>query len=396
MKRKKFQPLTLKISEIHTKGILEKLPSYKDGSGLIDSILKTLLEDFHDNVWRDSLISETRRLKPSAFSKEFESPSSVFKRFEVEVSTLDDFFKCVAECNSNSLSESLVWRGQAKADWGLHSSLYRKLLEQSKISPDEDGGLPTGELLLPTEFDMVQAELAIIKKVREEWRVERDSVLQIMAELQHLSGLSRLIDVTRNPLVALWFAVTNEFSDHADEDGRLFALGANKSMSLLHQDAISHGGEHGYLSMPWGPDRTLEHWGDGEGAKIWFPESYIDRIAAQSAGFLLDGIPKWGEGIGSRYRKTSANKSEGIKATYWNRTEVLYSASVLLNFQDPEVMQRKQKLNRPSTHTIRIPAQAKEEIRNELKRHFGITYSQLFPDREASAKSVSKMEFDFY
>jgi hypothetical protein len=90
----------------------------------------------------------------------------------------------------------LVWRGVVDAEWGLYSSLYRRL---KRISAHV------------TEREMLSEELKILIKARREWRLDGLSALEIMAHVQHYGGPTRLLDVTENPLIAAWFAVEQKW-----------------------------------------------------------------------------------------------------------------------------------------------------------------------------------------
>src|SRR5207247_327818 len=67
----------------------------------------------------------------------------------------------------------------------------------------------------------------------------RLSVLSQLAVLQHYGTPTRIIDVTFNPLIGLWFAVEQQWGDdgaprNENVDGRLFAI--DVSDRLINED----------------------------------------------------------------------------------------------------------------------------------------------------------------
>jgi FRG domain len=89
-----------------------------------------------------------------------------------------------------------VWRGVPDWRWRVQSSLVRELLEEN------------GEL--PIEDQVRKRELKLIRDARD-WRIAQDlgdngTDQHVLAILQHHGAPTRLLDVTSNPMTALWFA----------------------------------------------------------------------------------------------------------------------------------------------------------------------------------------------
>ncbi len=102
-----------------------------------------------------------------------------------------------------------VWRGMSSAKYLVTSTLYRAL-QTTKTTP--------------TEEDHQFHEARMLQKARE-WglghtQYGQSTDLQLLAELQHHGFPTRLIDVTVNPMTALWFAC----AQNPDEPGRLVAI----------------------------------------------------------------------------------------------------------------------------------------------------------------------------
>lgn len=111
-------------------------------------------------------------------------------------SSADDLMRAVSRIGTLQLGRRYVWRGVADWRWRIRSSLMRRLIEEN----------PTGAV--PTESVLRSRESAIIKAARV-WRLDdsgRATDQEVLAALQHHGAPTRLLDVTSNPMTALWFA----------------------------------------------------------------------------------------------------------------------------------------------------------------------------------------------
>jgi FRG domain len=249
----------------------------------------------------------------------------------------------------------LVWRGVGKSSYALHSSLYRRLMITNSVPPDEDA-------ILKFETDLLQI-------ARKRWRFDNLTALEILAHLQHYGGPTRLLDVSFNPLVALWFAVEQKFGDDGkplpDTDGRLFIFDVTDRQIDL--DAT-----WGQYELPW--TKPQQKWQTGL-PMVWRPPSYNDRIPAQNSAFLIGGVPQVSKGQNSKYRKAPGNGSKTAGA--WSISEVRKATSVTLSMNGQT---QKLKPKSTPTFTIRIEASGKPEIRRILERSYGFNVSSIYPD----------------
>jgi len=85
-----------------------------------------------------------------------------------------------------------VWRGQGDSSWPLYPGIYRRLL--STRSPVEI----TESLVRAYELDMLCESSGFGYYTR--------GRLPTLVRIQHYGGATRLLDVTRDPMAALWFA----------------------------------------------------------------------------------------------------------------------------------------------------------------------------------------------
>jgi hypothetical protein len=252
-------------------------------------------------------------------------------------------------------SEHIVWRGVSSASHPLHSSLYRRLKKNNHGTP-------------PLEKEMVSFEKSLIQKARHEWRFDNLSTLEILAQIQHYGGPTRFLDVSFDPLIALWFSVKQRHDENGslieDSDGRIFVFDAT--------DRLINPDDWWSRDIPWEyapPDewnKTLP--------KIWRPPSFNERIPAQNSAFLIGGVPMVKSGTNSQYRKAPG---DGTHAGAWKINEVREATSVTLSMN--AAGKTVSKNSRP-TFTIRIEAAAKNEIRQRLEKFRGLNVASVFPD----------------
>lgn len=100
-------------------------------------------------------------------------------------------------------SDNLIFRGQANSVWGLVPKLWRN--EYNKNSEDD-----------------------LITKYKRRYMVAGDDIFQNLTDMQHYGMPTRLLDWTKNFLIALYFAV--EKDDNVD--GKVFILD--------HQNLLPH------------------------------------------------------------------------------------------------------------------------------------------------------------
>lgn len=323
----------------------------------------------------------------STYSTEFTSTEVYFESAERHVTSFADLNIAIADLIEHTTSLRLVWRGQADAAWGIHSGLYRRLMEINGVkNPLEK---PRGEQPYPTEDQMVAAEQMILKQARTNWRFDGMSALETFARIQHEGGLTRLLDVTNNPYIAAWFAV--ESDDYEQEDGRIIAFATSPVSSSddpIEDSPVTLNEFWGNHMPPWhlwGDDKTRQRmdWGTGANRRIWVPPVYHDRIAAQNAAFLLDGVPITTYKVRS-YLLSSENKP-------WNRSDILAASSVISKFLKPTRTPRANKANLAPTFTFRIASEAKKEIRNMLTSSFGYTRASIYPDMSEFAQYTRRL-----
>ena len=267
--------------------------------------------------------------------------------------------ECLAEIG-NVLTKAttrrhLAWRGVADASYALHSSVYRRFVARRGAPPDE--------------ADVVRFEEDLLKTARQRWRFDNLSALETLAHIQHYGGPTRLLDVSFNPLVALWFAVEEKFDANGkaypDQDGRIFIFDTTDRQIELD----SRWGGH---SLPWASANS-ETW-RRRLPLVWRPPSYNDRIPAQNSAFLIGGVPQVYSGDNAKYRKAPG---DGSTAGLWTIDQVRNATSVTLSMNS---LDRNPQPGAKPTFTLRITAAGKHQIRSALEHHYGFNVASIYPD----------------
>jgi hypothetical protein len=159
-----------------------------------------------------------------------------------------------------------IWRGQGNIDWRIDHSAYRRLTLNKKNI---------------TEQELITYEHSLLKQATHKgYRHQNGRILsdlELMALLQHHGAATRLIDFSRNVLIALWFAV----SDELEKTGILIGLNTENVAGYENGDVIikdykKHINDIKEYTVP----------------QTWEPPIITPRIAAQHSQFLYSGLSK--------------------------------------------------------------------------------------------------------
>jgi hypothetical protein len=259
-----------------------------------------------------------------------------------------------------------AWRGVVDASWPLHSSLYRRTLWTSNAAK------------APDEAALLRREGEVLTSVHQ-WGLHdgdrgRLSVLAQLATIQHFGAPTRLLDVTMNAYIGLWFAVQPVFQDglpvSAEPDGRLFAIDITNR--LINEDDAKRDWEDA-THRPWKNDDAdwRKEWCSQTWA--WRPPAFERRIAAQNGAFLFGGVPRTGIGL-------AWPKSPRTGGGSWPVDDVRRCVSLPLRFHVAEPRAGGVSAGGQPSYTFRITADAKPEIRDRLRTLFGYQHSTIYPD----------------
>lgn len=290
-------------------------------------------------------------------------PADFWGKFEVEIKDFNSLVAVINQVMEKSVKKNIkfAWRGQVDANWALHSSLYRRL------------SLTKGRNVV--ESDLAAEEEKILADLHR-WGLHshpnrgRLSILNQLAILQHYGAPTRLIDITFNAWVGVFFAVEQKWDNgdelYAKSDARLFAFDVTDKIINENRDMRPW---EDSLFRPWKnglPDQ--EQWTTSVFA--WKPPSIDSRIFAQNGAFLLGGVP-------AGVPKLQFPIQPGAN-TRWKIDEVRTSTSVAMrpHMFDP----RQGGVVNGALYTFRIKHEAKKDIRERLKQMFGYDHSTIYPD----------------
>ena len=312
--------------------------------------------------------------------------SELYRSYEdASIESLGDFHKVSGQLYDlmNKVSDGadgarrrFAFRGAVNASWPLHSSLFRRLSWK--------GSGPVSEAQLRT------TEREIMTNVHR-WGLHRVSnrlsIMEQLAMLQHYGAPTRLIDITFDAYVALWFAVERDEFDANGRpvDGRFFAFDVTNR--LINDDDRFRSWEHS-LQTPWalepatgpakpatGPAKAEYNAAVGiEPAEwisrvwAWEPPNLEARISAQQGAFLFGGVPD--STITPRWRKPDGG--------YWGVNDVRRSTSVALRFH--HLIRDRGFRSADAAYTLRVSGKSKGCLRDELLAVFGYSHGRMFPD----------------
>lgn len=317
------------------------------------------------------------------YSNEFRGPDSFFSAHEVVIDSFESLTAEISALASKSPGMRFVWRGHQDAAWGLHSSLYRRLMIERGIKLPGEAGSRERQTF-PDEDAMVRAEDAILAEAAE-WRMSDQPGLELFARLQHQGGPSRLLDVTRSPFVAAWFAVEAN-PKTIDHDARLFALattppgGDSSSPGEPVLNEAMTGGRYPFWFLQDSSDRREADWGTGALRRVWVPPVYDPRIASQNAAFLLEGVPMFTKETLRLFKKPDRKR--------WGTADIAASMSIYARPVHPRKPLRPVKSNVAPLFTFRIKAAAKADIRSLLESAYGMTTATVYPDVQGLSKRL--------
>ena len=272
------------------------------------------------------------------------------------IRSVSEYLECLSKIKMEpkttfSVGCFTLFRGQANANWLLSPSLYRQNLFEA-----ENLLLTEIKHICPNEFG--------------------DNRFDSLVKMQHFGMPTRLLDVTTNPLVSLYFAC--ESSEQSNEDGIVYIF-PNMPVSWSNDLLVDLVMDFVYDYFPrkmWLDqmlDQSRKKYGNGRyrlmpdtidsllhyltiPAFAVMPAKTNERIEAQDGAFFVFGMH-------FSNREVSTNPGT-IGRVYYN-------------FEPIEIDNVQQIWKK--TETLRIPAAAKKGILNQLDI-LGINERKLFPD----------------
>ncbi|MDA7962829.1 MAG: FRG domain-containing protein [Gammaproteobacteria bacterium] len=231
----------------------------------------------------------------------------------ISVETVEEFSRWVEKREG----QLLLYRGLADIKWEVESAAYRRIKE-----PEETLDTP---LYIPGVFKNSIARLLDTAHMRgfrmHEGRELSD--LELLARLQHFGAATCLIDFTRNPLVALWFACREQ----PEKDGKVVAMDTGADVTIPNLSGSSQLQSAFSTVGPEQLESKIEDFLYGKTLWKWEPSPWESRVIAQQSIFVFG------------------------------------QAKIYVLFEE-----------------ARIPASAKESILHTLDKKFGVNEASLFGD----------------
>ena len=117
-----------------------------------------------------------------------------------EINSISDLSKILQTLGEPEKGHTRFFRGHADKDWQMLPSIYR----ETSLIENEDKIIKDALTYCPDDF------------------LPSDTLFEKLVKLQHYGYSTRLLDLTANALVALYFAAWNE--QHYKKDGELIIL----------------------------------------------------------------------------------------------------------------------------------------------------------------------------
>lgn len=175
--------------------------------------------------------------------------------------------------------EDTFFRGQASAQYGISSKLYRDCLTAAKS---------VGRTAI-AESDLAAAERVILNAMGEEGIGRLMSEGEMLMVLQHHGIATRLLDVSASPKEALFFAC----DQHGEQDGRFFVF------SLAPDDNTGGGLDRLALgkakTLPWSGVAVGSQYATGawtQRVAVVTDAALDPRMRAQNGRFLVGGLAR--------------------------------------------------------------------------------------------------------
>ena len=159
-----------------------------------------------------------------------------------------------------------LYRGQADVTWPVDCSAARRL------AADPANLIETQRPLLVVYLEFLIAK-ARMRGFLPPGVSTDPSNLELLAQLQHQGAATGLIDFTRQPLVALWFACQESHT----KDGTVYVLDRSQTEEISRREDLEN--------------KTLQSIYAEDTLWSWEPAALGNRIVAQSSVFVF-GVPE--------------------------------------------------------------------------------------------------------
>lgn len=250
-------------------------------------------------------------------------------------------------------SDATLWRGHSSHAYRICPSIGRgqdwsaRASTQSKVEDDVD------------------AVVSKAKKASHYWRsgLEFRSLTQIeqLSHLQHHGTPTPLVDLTPDPMVALWMAAQESRTLRVRNPNHGLLIGFNITDDVW-KDLTTD--ERSYPQIM----RELE---SRETVGWSSPPVTNDRIVVQRSRFMISPMvstKRWHEGVSDVWLPSLPRN--------WDQDDPERQQQRLYSLFEPS----QGRPNRLPVVALKVPGALKEHLRAVLARHYGIEQATLFPD----------------
>ena len=199
-------------------------------------------------------------------------PSRKKNRSDITIATVAEFYEQLRNLGTGD-ETNFLYRGQSDVKWSVDCSAVRRLTNYSTNPIDAQ----LINVLLVGYLDFLIAK-ARMRGFIPPGLSENSIDLEFLAQLQHQGAATGLIDFTRQPLVALWFACTATREEDRKADGAVYVLSRSATQAVSKRDLEDKG-------------KTIQDFYNKDKLWLWDPSAIGNRIVAQGSIFVF-GIPR--------------------------------------------------------------------------------------------------------
>ncbi|MDQ0424560.1 FRG domain-containing protein [Cellulomonas iranensis] len=250
-----------------------------------------------------------------------------------------EIVNAISSISISGPSDGIVWRGQADEAWRVESKATRQKKSSAQIRDHETNMLQT--------IRTIGADRA---QYTGDW--------ELLARLRHHAAATRLIDVTTDPFVALWFLCDDDSTaggvNVRTRPGLLLAFQRRAFTTIRNPHAVD----------------SYDQLHSRKPARLIYSTPTIDpRIAAQRGLFVLHSDPDTTAG------STVSELGDFTAPASWNSTQMKD-----LGMAHGTVGRGRRRTNFPEALGIVVPAAVKPVLLDRLETNFGFTRATIYPD----------------